>query len=115
MFPIPRYLLLQSGIRPEDDDRGPERRERETRAKMKRIPRNQGDFASLEERHILYGARGTVEKPVLVESPYPSRIVGCQGSEDTQVHDLKVPPFTLIFGSSISLQLLFLIIFSGTW
>ena len=46
----------------EADDRGMERYERLAREKMKRIPRLQGDFNNLEEKHILYGARGTIEK-----------------------------------------------------
>ena len=48
----------------------------------------QGDFSSLEERHILFGARGTVENPTIIESVFPSRIVGCFGSAETQQHDL---------------------------
>jgi hypothetical protein len=71
-----------------EGDRGEERLERETRAKMRRVARYQGDFSSLEERHILYGARGTIENPVIVESVFPSRIVGCFGSAETQQHDL---------------------------
>jgi len=69
-------------------DRGVERIEREARAKMHRVPRHQGDFSTLEERHILYGSHGTLAKPVRVESIYPSRIVGCFGNEGSHAHDL---------------------------
>jgi len=69
-------------------DRGVERLEREAREKMRRVPRHQGDFSTLEEKHVLYGARGTIDNPVKVESIYPSRIVGCFGSSETHEHDL---------------------------
>eukprot|EP01125_Pyxidicula_operculata_P006366 TRINITY_DN2211_c0_g1_i1.p1 TRINITY_DN2211_c0_g1~~TRINITY_DN2211_c0_g1_i1.p1 ORF type:complete len:183 (+),score=44.50 TRINITY_DN2211_c0_g1_i1:40-549(+) len=72
----------------EEEDRGEQRRERIARSNMKRVPVEQGDFSSLEERHILFGARGTIQEPVLVESVFPSRVVGCMGSEDTKVHEL---------------------------
>jgi hypothetical protein len=62
-------------------DRGDERAERETRLKMKRKPYGAGDFHSLEERHILFGDVGTPQDPVLVETIYASRIVGCTGTE----------------------------------
>jgi len=71
-----------------DEDRGVERYERLYRAKMHRVPRYQGDFSSLEENHILYGDMGTPDSPVLVESVYTSRIVGCAGSQQTRVHDI---------------------------
>jgi len=67
---------------------GDERHEREVRQTMKRHPRFVGDFSTLEEKHILYGPRGTIKQPVIVESIYPTRAVGCVGSEDTHVHEL---------------------------
>jgi len=71
-----------------EEDRGMERLERLTRARMHRQPRFQGDFASLEEDHILFGRMGTPKHPVIVYSGYPTRIVGCMGSTDTKQHEL---------------------------
>lgn len=56
-----------------------ERLERLARQQMKRVPRYQGDFSSLEENHILFGRMGRPDAPVLVESVYTTRIVGCMG------------------------------------
>jgi len=75
-------------ISPEDEDRGVERHERLTRIHMKRQPHFQGDFSSLEEHHILFGDRGTPTNPIIIESIYPVRIVGCTGSHETQTHEL---------------------------
>jgi len=76
-------------LRGPEDDHGTQRYERLYRLKMKRPdPRFQGEFSTLEEKHILYGPRGTIKEPVIVESVYPSRMVGCNGSEDTQLHDI---------------------------
>jgi len=47
-----------------------------------------GDFSSLEETHILFGRMGTPQDPVIVDSVYPTRTVGCVGSIETKQHDL---------------------------
>eukprot|EP01124_Arcella_intermedia_P018319 TRINITY_DN25270_c0_g1_i1.p1 TRINITY_DN25270_c0_g1~~TRINITY_DN25270_c0_g1_i1.p1 ORF type:complete len:181 (-),score=22.87 TRINITY_DN25270_c0_g1_i1:67-609(-) len=75
-------------IRTAEQDVGAERHERLTRQQMKRVARFTGDFSSLEEEPVLYGSRGTLKEPVLVPSIFPSRTVGCAGSEDTQLHTI---------------------------
>jgi len=75
-------------LRTGTDDYGEQREEREHRPHMKRVPRFRGDLSTLEEKHILYGPRGTIKEPVTVYSVYPTRTVGCNGSEETQLHEI---------------------------
>eukprot|EP01123_Difflugia_compressa_P010353 TRINITY_DN3776_c1_g1_i1.p1 TRINITY_DN3776_c1_g1~~TRINITY_DN3776_c1_g1_i1.p1 ORF type:complete len:185 (-),score=27.65 TRINITY_DN3776_c1_g1_i1:66-620(-) len=75
-------------IRDGTEDHGIQKKEREVRASMKRVAKFPGDFHSLEEKHILYGPRGTLANPTIVESVFPTRTVGCAGSEETQVHEI---------------------------
>eukprot|EP01126_Amoeba_proteus_P039261 TRINITY_DN412_c0_g2_i2.p1 TRINITY_DN412_c0_g2~~TRINITY_DN412_c0_g2_i2.p1 ORF type:complete len:220 (+),score=30.29 TRINITY_DN412_c0_g2_i2:72-731(+) len=70
------------------EDRGPERYERLTRESMARQPYFTGDFHTLEENHVLYGTMGTPDDPVTIESVFPTRLVGCEGSVQTELHEL---------------------------